>query len=258
MKVTWVLFKKEMFESARNLKWLWMPIVFILFGVTEPLTAYYLPDILKSLGDLPEGAVIKIPPPSSAEILMSTIGQMNTLGVLVIVLAFMGIVSGERKSGAAAMILVKPVSFHAYIYSKWAAALLLIWTSYILGLASTWYYINLLFENISPAAFFQSLAVFGMWLTFLLTVLLFFSSMVKASGSAAFSAVAVSIILSFLSGSLPDKMKWSPSRLSSYIPEIVSGQGWTGDLTIAMLGTGGLCLLLLILTPILFKRKELT
>jgi ABC-2 type transport system permease protein len=258
MWITWVLFKKEIMESARNFKWLWMPVVFILFGVTEPLTAYYLPDILQSLGDLPEGAVIEIPTPSSAEVLMSTISQMNTLGVLVIVLAFMGIVSGERKSGAAAMILVKPVSYHAYIYSKWAAALLLIWASYILGLASTWYYINLLFENISPAAFFQSLAVYGLWLMFLLTMLLFFSSLVKASGAAAFSAIAVSIILSFLSGSLPEKMKWSPSGLSSYIPELVSGQGWTGDLTIGMVCTGGLCLLLLILTPILFQQKELT
>lgn len=258
MNIAWVLMKKELLESARNFKWVWMPIVFILFGLTEPLTAYYLPDILNSLGDLPEGAVIDIPPPSSEEVLMSTISQFNMLGVLVIVLGFMGIISGERKSGTASMVLVKPVSYNAYIYSKWAASLLLIWTSYILGMLSSWYYINLLFENIAPPAFFQSLAIYGMWLTFIMTLLLFFSSLVKASGIAAFSTITVSVVLSFISGALPDRLKWSPSQLSSYITEVLSGQGWSSDLTFTMVLTIMICLFMLVITPYLFKKKELT
>ncbi|WP_175991332.1 ABC transporter permease subunit [Bacillus sp. Marseille-Q1617] len=258
MKIAWVLFKKEMMESARNYKWLWMPVVFILFGLTEPLTAYYLPDILNTVGDLPEGAVIDIPTPSSEGVLMSTISQFNLLGALVIVLGFMGIISGERKSGTAAMVLVKPVSYTAYIYSKWGAALLLIWTSYILGMLSSWYYINLLFENIPAAVFFSSLAVYGMWLTFLLTLLLFFSSLVKVSGVAAFSTIAFSIVLSFVSGSLPEKLKWAPSQLSSYISGILRGEGWSSDLIFAILFTALTCLILLIITPYLFKKKELT
>jgi ABC-2 type transport system permease protein len=258
MKLVWVLFKKELMESARNFKWLWVPIVFIVLGLTEPLTAYYLPEILNSVGDLPEAAVIDIPPPSAGEVLMSTISQFNMIGVLVIVLGFMGIISSERKNGTAAMVLVKPVSYNAYIFSKWGGSLLLIWVSYIFGMLSSWYYINLLFENIPASAFFQSLFVFGMWLTFIMTMLLFFSSLVKASGIAAFSTIAVSIILGFLSSSLPEKMKWSPSRLSSYVMEIVNGEGWSGDLTVTMMVTGVLCLLLLLLTPILFKSKELT
>ncbi|MCA1054494.1 ABC transporter permease [Rossellomorea aquimaris] len=258
MKIAWVLFRKEMKESARNFKWIWMPIVFMIIGLTEPLTAYYLPDILDSIGDLPDGAVIEIPPPSSPEILMSTIGQFNTLGVLLIVLSFMSTISGERKNGTAAMVLVKPVSYHAYIYSKWAGSFVLLWVSYLAGMVSSWYYINLLFEDISADRFFQSLFVYGVWLTFILTMLIFFSSLVKASGLAAFSTIAISLVLSFISGTLPEAMKWSPSRLSSYVADILNGLGWSGDLNAALMVTGLVCILLLFLTPHLFRKKELT
>ena len=105
------LFQKEIFEMWRNFKWIWVPITFILLGVSEPLTSYYMKHILDSLGGLPEGAVIDIPTPTAGAVLASGLSQYTTLGVLIIVLSTMGIIAGERKSGVAAMILVKPVSY---------------------------------------------------------------------------------------------------------------------------------------------------
>lgn len=258
MKIGWILFKKELLESARNYKWLWMPVIFVLFGLTEPLTAYYLPDILNSVGDLPEGTIIEIPTPSSGEVLISTIGQFNTFGVLIIVLAFMGIVSGERKSGRAAMVLVKPISYSAYIYSKWLASMVLVWSSYIVGMLASWYYINLLFEDIKAGLFLQTLGVYGVWLTFILTLVIFFSSLVKTSGLAAFYTLGISIILTFLSSSLPETLKWSPAQLTVYSSNILLQKTWPHDLTITLLFTGLFCLLIMIVVPSLFKKKELT
>ncbi|WP_064091299.1 ABC transporter permease [Rossellomorea aquimaris] len=258
MKILWVLFRKEMMELTRNYKWMWMPMVFILFGLTEPLTAYYLPEILNSVGDLPEGTVIQIPTPSSEEVLLSTISQFNTFGILVVVLGFMGIVSGERKSGNAVMVLVKPVSYHAYIYSKWLSATVLIWVSYILGMLSSWYYINLLFEDIQAAAFLQTLFVYGIWLTFIITLVIFFSSIVNVSGLAAFFTIGLSILLNFVSGYLTKKLKWSPAQLSNYLDNILFNQTWPKNLTITIILTSTLCLIILLITPVLFKKKELS
>lgn len=96
-----VLLKKEWRENFRNYKVFWIPIVFILFGIIEPMTNYFMPQILDSVGNLPDGAVIEIPPPEPEEILVAVMGQYQLIGILVLVLAYMGSVAGERKNGTA-------------------------------------------------------------------------------------------------------------------------------------------------------------
>src|SRR5690606_11651471 len=109
-----VLFKKEWIEMTRNFKILWIPLVFILLGIMQPVTSYYLPEIIKAAGELPEGAVFEIPMPTPQEVLVQTFGQYSQIGILVLVLAFMGIVAAEKNSGVSDIILVKPVSFANY------------------------------------------------------------------------------------------------------------------------------------------------
>ena len=258
MKVGWVLFRKEMLELTRNCKMIWMPIVFILFGLTEPLTAYYLPEILNSVGDLPEGSVINIPTPSSGEVLLSTISQFNTLGVLVIILGFMGVIAGERKSGNAILVLVKPVSYGAYVYSKWLAVLILVWVSYTLGMLASLYYIHLLFSGIDFKLFIQGFLVYGLWLSFILTMVVFFSSLVKSPGLAAFYTIALSLLVTFISGNLTVTWKWSPGRLPGYVNELILEQYLTPHLWGTILLTVILCMVVLPITPFLLKRKELS
>lgn len=257
MKTVWVLFRKEMLELTRNYKMIWMPIVFILFGLTEPLTAFYLPDIIHSVGDLPEGTVISIPTPSSEEVLLSTISQFSTFGVLIIVLGFMGMIAGERKSGNAVMVLVKPVSYAAYIYSKWMAAFVLVWVSYGLGMISSWYYIHVLFNGIGITAIVQGFLVYGLWLTFILTMVVFFSSLVKTSGLAGFVTIGITLLLTVVSGYMTKTLKWSPGQLSNYVNEIVLYSTWPDHLTGTIIFTIILCLAILLIAPPLYKKKDL-
>ncbi|HAQ07252.1 MAG TPA: ABC transporter permease, partial [Bacillus bacterium] len=140
------LFNKEVLEMARNYKWIWVPITFIVLGVMDPLTTYYMPQILDSVGGLPEGAVIEIPTPTAIEVFIMSMSEYQTIGILIIVLSMMGIVAGERKSGVAQLILVKPVSHISFITSKWASSLVLMLLSLFLGLLASWYYTGVLFE----------------------------------------------------------------------------------------------------------------
>lgn len=54
MRSAWVLYRREMLEMARSYKLIWIPVVFILLGIMQPLTTYYLPEILKASGDVPQ------------------------------------------------------------------------------------------------------------------------------------------------------------------------------------------------------------
>src|SRR5690625_233222 len=130
------LFRKEMSEYWRNLKWIWVPLVIILLAIMDPITSYYLPQIIELSGDLPEGSTFDLPTPSPPEAIMMSLSQLSSLGALILILISMGSISGEQQTGITEMILVKPVSFANYVLAKWAALVLLIWVSLILGIRS--------------------------------------------------------------------------------------------------------------------------
>ena len=93
--------------------------VFIIFGILEPVTNHFLPEIMKSVGNLPEGAEFTWPEFRGEDIFMSLLGQYQFIGILVIIFAFMGAISGERKNGTATLLYVRPMSFRNYFLSKW-------------------------------------------------------------------------------------------------------------------------------------------
>ncbi|MEH6995591.1 ABC transporter permease [Neobacillus drentensis] len=251
------LFQKEILEMWRNFKWIWVPITFILLGVSEPVTSYYLPQIIKSFGGLPEEAIIDIPPPTAGAVLASGLSQYSTLGVLIIVLGTMGVIAGERKSGVAAMILVKPVSYLSYITSKWAGSLLLVWFSLFIGYLSTWYYTGQLFEWVAFGEFFQSFVLYGLWLTVILTVTVFFSSALLSPGMAGFISLALALVVSIISGVLSHLLEWSPSQLTSYASALLTTGNLPNDTLPASLIGILLIVILLWLSVFLFKKKEL-
>jgi ABC-2 type transport system permease protein len=251
------LFQKEMLEMWRNFKWIWVPITFILLGVSEPVSSYYLPQIIKSFGGLPEGAIIDIPAPTAGAVLASGLSQYSTLGVLIIVLGTMGVIAGERKSGVAAMILVKPVSYLSYITSKWAGSLLLVWFSLFIGYLSTWYYTGQLFEWVAFGEFFQSFVLYGLWLTVIITVTVFFSSALLSPGMAGFVSLSLALVVSIISGALSHLLEWSPSQLPSYASALLTAGELPDDTLPASLIGILLIVILLWLSVFLFKKKEL-
>lgn len=255
----WItLFQKELVEMWRNFKWIWVPITFILLGVKEPLSSYYLPQIIDSLGGLPKGAVIQIPVPTAAEVLVTGLGQYTTLGVLIIVLTTMGVLAGERKSGVAAMILVKPVSYSSFITAKWAGGLFLMLISFLCGYFATWYYTGILFDWIPITDFFQSYLYYGLWLTFVLTLTIFFSASLINSGIAGFLAIAAVIIVSLISSSFSRWFEWSPAQLTDYANKLLMKRNISDHIFPTILVDLACIILLLLLSIYIFRRKELT
>ncbi|MDV2883624.1 ABC transporter permease [Alkalihalophilus pseudofirmus] len=216
-----VLFQKEVLEMTRNYKLIWVPIVFILLGMTDPLTTYYMPQILEMSGGLPEGAVFEMPTPAAQEVLMMVISQLNMLGVLIIVLASMGIISEERRSGLAGMILVKPVSYASYVTAKWAALSIVGLLSLFLGYLAGWYYVVVLFEAVSFAAFLQSYLLLALWFLFIFTLIILFNAALKVPGLVAFVTLTTIIILSIMTSTFESWMEWSPAQLTSHLGSIL-------------------------------------
>ena len=112
-----VLQRKEWLESWRTLR---TPIVgglFVLVGLTSPLLAKYLPEIIKAAGgdQFPTG---DIPTPVLADAVSQLWKNLAQFGAFAAIILAMGSVSGELDRGTAAFVLSKTASRGAFLAAK--------------------------------------------------------------------------------------------------------------------------------------------
>ncbi|TJY38522.1 ABC transporter permease [Cohnella pontilimi] len=221
-----VLWKKEWTEAARTSKLIWLPAVFVLLGITQPLLAKFMPDILKSAGNLPAGTVIEIPPAQPGEVLGQTLSQFGSLGVLAICLAFMGMLSGERRSGTAAWILVKPVSSIAYMAAKWAVSTMVTLGSFALGYAAAWYETAVLIGVPDTGHALAAGSAYAGWLALILIAVLAAGAWFNAPAAAAFIPFGAATLLQLAGSFLPERLSALPSGLAAEAVSSLQSQQW--------------------------------
>ena len=100
------------------------------------------PEIMKSVGNMPEGPNFYGRNSKGKIFSCHYLGNTRFIGILIIVLAFMGTISGERKNGTATLLYVRPMSFRNYFLSKWIVVNAIVLGSVWLGFMAGWYYIE--------------------------------------------------------------------------------------------------------------------
>lgn len=164
------MYNKEMLEMWRSFKWLWVPLVFILLGIMQPVTTYYLPQILEMAG---------------------------------------------------------------------------------------WYYTELLIDHVNVSHFVSGVFVYGLWIIFVITVLVLMSTLLRGNSAVAFVTILVAIILSVLTGLFERWMLWSPARLTHHSSSLFLN-GAAGDgflLSVGVTVVGMIAILMVAISAL--KRQEL-
>ena len=80
-----ILLKKEWLEMIRSFRIIWLPLLFILLGISDPLSNYYMEDILKKFGNMPEGFSMTLPELTPSDLLIASLGQFQMIGLIIIV-----------------------------------------------------------------------------------------------------------------------------------------------------------------------------
>ncbi|MGG5318313.1 ABC transporter permease [Enterococcus sp. AZ072] len=158
--------KKEFLESWRTSKLWILAIVFLIFGVMNPLMAKFLPEIIKStMGEAIAGA---IPAPTSIDSWTQFYKNISQMGLVVMVLLANGTISQEVSRGTLVNLVTKGLNRTSVVLSK-AIFLMVQWTFCIsIAFFVTWGYTLYYFpDNKSPHVWF---AVFPMWLFGILLV----------------------------------------------------------------------------------------
>ena len=237
------LFHKEIVENWRNKKWIWVPLVMILFSIMDPLSYYFLPEIMESVGEVPEGMVFEMPSIDPISALMMSIESLSTYGTIIITLISMGTIAGAKHQGITEMILAKPIKLSNYITAKWVSYALLSLLSLAISLSMSWYYINLLFGSISFSSFMLAISFYSLWFIFIVTLSIFYNTICKNAGLVLACTIGTLFILSGINTIVGHKFTWFPNQLSVHIETAITN----ADIATDLIGTASIIIILIVI-----------
>ncbi|OAZ61931.1 ABC transporter permease [Bacillus licheniformis] len=256
MNSFFMLFQKEWTESWRGGKLLWLPVILILLGLIQPLSLYYMPQIIDMAGNLPEGSVIDIPRPRGEEVMASTLSQFGTVGTAIFVFSVMGSIVHERNQGSLSLVMARPVSPLQYIGSKWLQQVLLVLVSFAASYGLAFYYTNLLFGKVEFDRFLFSLSVYSIWIIFVMSVTMFFSALFRHIGGIAGMSICFIAFVSLAGSLFPRFTEWMPDKAKSQADYFIMHGSWDHAFGWMVFSSLGIVILLFMCTVFVFKRYE--
>jgi len=240
-----ILTKKEFVQMVREFKVVWLPIVFVLLGLTQPVVTYYLPSILKALGGS-QGITIdpSLTPQTGGEILASTLGsQFDQLGIIIIVVSMMGIIQSDKVNGMLGFILTRPVSVLSYIGGKLVSNYLLICFSLAMGYFTSYLYVYYLFTSVPLSDIVVALLFYLVWVLFMISFTTMISTIFNNQGLIALISIVFLMICRIIVGLSPVIDFANPAMMSKYAMEVLI-TGSVNSSIIENLFTSYFCILL--------------
>jgi ABC-2 type transport system permease protein len=251
-----VLLRKELLEAWRTMR---LPVVaglFLVVGLTSPLLAKFLPEIITAAGgdQLP---TIAIPTAVAADAIDQLWKNVAQFGALAAIVLAMGSVATERDRGTAAFILSKTVSRGAFLLAKVAALGLVLGVCVALAVAVAWIYTAILFEPLPVGGWvaFACLAWLGLaaW-----AAITFLGSTVTGSSAAAAGIGFTALLVLSVVAAIPNVGRFLPGGLAAPAVALAAGAPVDpADVVTPVVSTLVLVTVAIGASVIAFRRQEL-
>ncbi|OGO64868.1 MAG: hypothetical protein A2030_09260 [Chloroflexi bacterium RBG_19FT_COMBO_50_10] len=247
-----VAFRKEWLELIRSHRLLVVAVVLAFFGLTSPLAAKFIPEIIT----LTLGAEISkiIPTPTVLDAIAQYTKNMGQFGIILALLLTMGAIGQEKDKGTAAMILVKPLPRGAFLGAKFLSLTVMFAISLAIAGIGCYYYTLLLFEAMDSVHWMVLNLLLFVYVLVPVAITLLCSTITKslaASGGIALGMIAIGGLL----GTITGWGKYLPGELITWGARLM--QGDTTSSWIAFGISGGIILISLFAAWLIFRRQEL-
>ncbi len=248
-----VLLRKELFEQWRTLRLQIVATVFVLIGLSSPVLARFILEILKAVGGnlLP----IVLPPPTAADAWDQLAKNLTQLGAFVAILLAAGSVAAEKERGTAALLLVRPVGRAGFLLAKLAAIGVTLGVATALAVAGAWFYTLVLFESLPVVGTIAAAVLYWLFLMAWVAITFLASTLTRSSLAAAGIGI-VALIGSGILGILPALAPWLPTGLIGVARSLALGIDGP-DAWAPIVGTVAFIAACVGLAWLSFRRQEL-
>lgn len=245
--------KKELIEDIRNYRLLLMLGMFFIFGVMGPLSAKFMPELIKTFSTnmqiIPEE-------PSALESWTQFYKNVSSLGLSLTLIIFSNCLSNEYTKGTLTIMLTKGLSRPAVILSKFSATVVIMTVSYWMCFGVTYGYTAYLWpgEELPHLLF----AAFALWLSSVLylCILMFGCVLFQQAFASILFLLVITLIISLL-GMTDLLSAYSPSFLSAKNIDLISGTVTISEFVIPIIISLIMSGVLLLLSITTFNKKQL-
>ncbi|MGQ0646844.1 MAG: ABC transporter permease, partial [Gemmatimonadaceae bacterium] len=177
--------RKEFTEICRTWRLWVIPGMLLFFGVTSPMVAALTPALVQSMGASQPGVVIQLPQPTTLDAFGQFIKNLNQFVLIAVVIVGAGVVSGERSSGTAILVLTKPLSRGAFVVAKILSQVVLLVAATAVGTAVCLGVTAVVFDGAAVPRLVTAVALWMLFASLLVVAMTLFSAAFRSRGAAA-------------------------------------------------------------------------
>jgi len=210
--------KKELTKNMKNCRFPILFAVFLIFGLTSPFLARFMPDILSAMApDLQMGSA-----PAALDAWEQFYKNISGVGFSAFIILFGSCMSGEYSRGTLVLLVTKGLPRRAVIFAKYTVAAVLMTVCYWAGFPAAWcntawLWPGAMLPHVCTAAFYLWLIGF-LYLSILLLGCVIFK---QAFTSILFTGGTVAVIS--LLEIVEPLAKFNPFLLTSKNVDLISG-----------------------------------
>ena len=244
---------KETREIVRTWRVWVLPGIVLFFALTGPVLAKYTPQILGAVvSDQLPG--LKLPVPTYADAYGQWVKNLSQIVLFTVIISYGGLVSGEVRSGTAALVLTKPVSRTAFVLAKAAVHAVFLGVVVVAGALLTWGITAALFDAAPGGPLWSGTLAWLVLGVLFVGVMALLSVLLKSAAGAAGVGLALYAVLTALALWEPLR-KYSPAALAPEAAALAAGEG--GDVLWPALTGLGLAVALVAAGAFFFRHQDL-
>lgn len=224
MKAFAAFLRKELLEIVRTWRIWVLPGIVLFVALTGPPLARLTPQILAAVMPAGSGVRIELPTPTYLDAYAQWVKNLTQMVTFALVIMWGGLVSGERKSGTAVLVLTKPLSRTAFVLGKALSAAALLVATTVAGVAVTWGMTLAVFRE---APLGRLVAITWPWLAyalFLLAMMTLLSTVVPSQAGAAGIGFGALLVMS-VAGIWGPVAALTPVGLGAAPGAVLAGRG---------------------------------
>jgi ABC-2 type transport system permease protein len=253
------LLGKELLEAWRTMRLLVVMALFLFVGLSSPLLARFLPEILElAAGDL--GGSFPVPTPTAADAVGQVLKNLGQFGAFAAIVLAMGAVASEIERGTAAFVLARPVQRASFLAAKAVSLGVVLALGVALAIGVGWVYTAILFEP-QPVGGWLALGALA-WLALAAwAAITFLASTVTGSAAAAAGLGFVALLGLSIASAVPAIARLTPAGLTAPALALGTDSATVGELGADLWSPVAATIVLiagcLFLSGVAFRRREL-
>jgi ABC-2 type transport system permease protein len=212
------LWRLEWLRLTRTPRALTLGAVFVFFGLLEPVVTKYQSQLFRHVGN---GIRISFPPATPAQGISSYVGELNGIGLIVVVVMAAGAFSFDARHGLATFLRTRVASIWQLVtprFTVWATAAAI---AYLLGTVAAWCETELLIGAPAVAGLLAGILCGAVYLAFAVAVTALAASVARSTLATVGTALAVLLLIP-IADAFHAADIWLPTTLASAPVDLVS------------------------------------